>query len=58
MLGNGYWKGVAVPQHYNAAARWYAAASAQNLAEAQMALGYLYEHGKGVRKDYGEALRY
>src|SRR5215475_3702457 len=58
MLGNAYRKGEGVPQDYTTAARWYAAASAQKLAEAQVVLGYLYEQGKGVRKDYREALRY
>jgi len=58
MLGNAYREGVGVPKDYRAAARWYAAASAQNLPEAEVVLGYLYEHGKGVPKDYSEALRY
>jgi len=56
-LGNAYLSGQGVPQDDHEAARWYRAASAQNLADAEVALAYLYAYGRGVPKDYREALR-
>jgi uncharacterized protein len=58
ILGKAYFTGSGVAQDYGEAARWYAAASAQNLADAQVSLGNLYEQGKGVAKDYREAFHY
>ena len=35
---------------------WYRAAAAQGSASAQVSLGNLYRHGKGVPQDYSEAM--
>ena len=41
-----------VTQDYPQAARWYRRAADQGLAEAQFALGTMYENGLGVPQDY------
>jgi TPR repeat protein len=56
-LGYLYTFGQGVPQDYEMAAKWYAAAAAQGLAGGQYNLGALYEHGLGVQRDYEEAVR-
>ncbi len=48
--------GQGVPQDYQEAARWYAAASDQSHPTAQYNLGLLYFEGKGVERDRAKAL--
>jgi len=45
-------------QNLDAAVKWWTKAANQNNADAQEALGILYEHGWGVKKDLNEAERY
>jgi TPR repeat protein len=41
---------------FSYAAKWFAKAAAQGLAEAQCCLGHMYGQGAGVEKDYGKAV--
>ncbi|MGA9978537.1 MAG: hypothetical protein WBQ08_07880, partial [Candidatus Sulfotelmatobacter sp.] len=47
LLGRAYMTGTGVSQNYVEAARYYRQAAAQALPDAEFALGYLYEQGKG-----------
>jgi TPR repeat protein len=47
-------KGVAVPGRFQE----YMASAEQGNAEAQFNLGFCYDDGRGVRKDYGEAVKW
>ena len=49
---------VRVPQDYKNPAMWYERAAEQGLAAAEFMMGFLYEHGKGVRRDYTRAADY
>ena len=51
-LGNKYYYGNEVEQDYEQALDYYRKAAEQGYAPAQNALGYMFEHGKGVEKDY------
>ena len=48
--------GVSHSQDYPQAAKWYERAAEQGFAAAQFMMGFLYEHGKGVRRVYARAL--
>ncbi len=43
-------------QDISKAIKWYKLAADQGDSKANYNLGYLYEHGEGVEKDYNEAL--
>ncbi len=53
-----YAEGVAVPQDYMAAARWFGRAATQGHILAQYNYGVLYAAGKGVPKDYFHASKW
>lgn len=57
-LGVLYARGIAVPQDFRQAARWYRVAAEQGHALAQCNLGVLYEAGDGVIQNDGEAIRW
>jgi TPR repeat protein len=57
-LGVLYAKGLAVPQDFRQAARWYRLAAEHGHSLAQCNLGALYEVGKGVGQNDGEAIRW
>jgi hypothetical protein len=40
------------------AMKWYRKAAEQNLADAQHSLGFCYDQGQGVEKDYAEAVKW
>ena len=40
---------------YDLAVSWLRSMASRNVIEAQFLLGYLYEHGKGVRRDFAKA---
>src|SRR5260370_7019203 len=42
-------------EDYQSALKWLRASSAQGNADAEFLLGYLYEHGQGVPRDYAQA---
>ena len=47
--------GIGAKQDYKLAAYWYKKSAGKGYPKAQLALGKLYEHGKGVGKDRGKA---
>lgn len=53
-----YAAGLAVPQDFSQAARWYQLAAEHGHALAQCNLGALYETGQGVIQDDREAIRW
>jgi TPR repeat protein len=53
-----YVTGSDVPQDYQEAVKWCGQAAAENLADAQFLLGFLYEHGDGENRDYKTAISY
>jgi TPR repeat protein len=58
-LGSSYLSGSGgVQQDYAEAANWFKLAAVQGLAAAQFDLGYLYQEGKGVAKDYVASANY
>lgn len=57
-LGVLYATGLAVPQDFSQAARWYRMAAEHGHALAQCNLGVLYEAGKGLIQNDGEAIRW
>jgi len=57
-LGRRYEKGVAVPQDYQEAVRWYRLSAMQGYSESQYKLCEFSERGRGVPQDYQEALRW
>ena len=44
--------------NYTEALNWYRKAAEQNYVQAYTALGFMYEHGQGVRKNEKEAIRF
>jgi len=46
------------PINYREAMTWYLKAAAQNYPKAKNNIGYMYEHGLGVRKDYPTAAQW
>lgn len=57
-LGMRHEKGIAVPQDYLEAARWYRLSAMQGYSEAQYKLCEMSERGQGLPQDYQEALRW
>src|SRR6266704_1974029 len=47
-LGNMYFDGNGVPQDNGESVKWYLLAAGQGSADAQIALGFLYEYGEAV----------
>ena len=58
-LGYAYWRGEGGQTRDPArSAQWFAKAAEQGHAGAQTVLGYHYEQGHGVRKDFAEAVKW
>src|SRR5580765_8171793 len=57
-LGHSYMTGTGVSLNYSEAAKFLHAAAEQGLTEAEVVLGYLYENGRGVPRDYRRAFDY
>ena len=57
-LGMRYEKGIAVPQNYPEAARWYRLSAMHAYPDAQYKLCEMSEQGRGLPQDYQEALRW
>ena len=61
-LGYAYWRGeksiARLPRDPVRSAQWFTKAATQGHAGAQTVLGYHYEQGHGVPKNYGEALKW
>ena len=55
LLGQMYYDGIGVDQHYKSAAQWWEMASEQGNTIAQNDLGVLYHEGLGVEQDYQKA---
>jgi TPR repeat protein len=53
-----YERGIAVPQNYREAARWYRLSAMQGHSHAQYKLCEMSEQGRGLPQDYQEALRW
>src|SRR5579862_28540 len=52
LLGRAFMMGTDVSQDYRESAKWFLQAAANGSPDAEFALGYLYEQGKGVVRDY------
>jgi TPR repeat protein len=50
--------GFGIPVNESEAVRYYRSAAEQNHSNAQVELGTMYSKGKGVTKDYKEALKW
>ena len=48
---------MAVVEDHSEAVAWYRKAAEQGDAGAQNNLGFMYDQGKGVKQDFGEAVR-
>jgi len=57
-LGMRYEKGMAVPQNYPEAVRWYRLSAMQGYPDGQYKLCEMSERGQGLPQDYQEALRW
>ena len=57
-LGMRHEKGIATPQSYSEAVRWYRLSAMQGNSDAQYKLCELSERGQGLPQDYQEALRW
>src|SRR5687767_5889220 len=57
-LGMRHEKGIAMPQSYSEAVRWYRLSAMQGNSDAQYKLCELSERGQGLPQDYQEALRW
>ncbi len=57
-LGDMFYLGMGVPQHFKEAQKWYRKAAEQGHAEAQYNLGVMYAKGEGVSQDFNEASKW
>ena len=57
-LGMRHEKGIAMPQSYSEAARWYRLSAMQGNSDAQYKLCEMSERGQGLPQDYQETLRW
>ena len=51
-------EGLGTPQNFKEALRLFRLSAKQGVAEAQFALGAMYEQGQGVPQDYEEAVKW